>query len=91
MRTFEIIGKGLIGMERVSQRVQDAVEIFERETMRTIKLNNDRDAMPVAAEPKLVIDDSLAATRIFISKARSEAGGLNSVLTEVMASAGKTR
>ena len=91
MRTFEIIGKGLIGMERISQRVQDAVEIFERETIRTIKLNNDHNAMSIAAEPKLVIDDALTATKVFISKARSEAGGLNSVLSEVMASARKTK
>lgn len=59
-----------------SRRVQDGVEIFERE----VHLVSTCD-VPVEqpAKPRLVITDALSsATEYFISKTRAEIDGLNS-------------
>lgn len=91
MVRFEINKDELVGMERVSRRVQEAVEIFERETVRTIRMQNGPKTNALTAATKLVIDDALSATKIFIAKARSEANGLNSVLNEIIRGASRVR
>ena len=80
MRGIDVNENNVVGMERVSRRVQEAVEIFERETVKIIRLE---DAPRLAAAPKLIIEEALSATKVFIAKARSEAGGLNTVLREI--------
>ena len=69
------------GIERVSRRVQSGVEIFERETLRKIKVDVADDAS-TAVNPRLVVSDSRA--RKFVSKSRSQLGDIDAFLKSII-------
>jgi hypothetical protein len=66
-------------VERTNRRVQNGVEIIERETMRTIRLEQGEyvNSKPIA---RLVIDDAIERSKNFISKSRSQFDELNAFL-----------
>ena len=68
------------GIERVSRRMQSGVEIFERETLRKIKV--DAAEADTGVNPRLVISDSRA--RKLISKSRSQLGDIDAFLKSII-------
>jgi len=68
------------GIERVSRRMQSGVEIYERETLRKIKV--DAAEADTAVNPRLVVSDSRA--RKFISKSRSQLGDIDAFLKSIV-------
>ena len=71
---------GLFGMERVTRRVKNGVEIVERETVTTIKTaHHSRNRTP-----RLVISDAISEAKLFVAKTRSELGELDSFLRSAM-------
>jgi hypothetical protein len=89
MRAFEIMDKKFFAADTLTGRKQETIEIWERETVKTIRVksnpNADRASFEVSGRrPKLVIDDALAQTKVFIAKARSEDSEVDSILREVI-------
>lgn len=81
MKTSKITETEVDRIERSSRRFQHGVEIIERETMRTVRVNEDPIADgATAAAPRLVIHDTLSAAKVFIAKAHSEFSELNAFL-----------
>jgi hypothetical protein len=70
-------------VERTTRRVQNGVEIIERETMRSIRLEDGEyvNSRPAA---RLIIDDAIERSKNFISKSRSQMSELNSFLRTAM-------
>lgn len=68
------------GIERVSRRVQSGVEIFERETLRKIRV--DAAEVEMAVNPRLVVSNSRA--RKFVSKSRSQLGDIDAFLKSII-------
>ena len=68
------------GIERISRRMQSGVEIFERETLRRIKVDAGREA-ETAVNPRLVVSDSRA--RKIVSKSRSQLGDIDAFLKSI--------
>jgi len=66
-------------VERTTRRVQNGVEIIEREMMRSIRLEDGEyvNSRPAA---RLIIDDAIERSKNFISKSRSQMSELNSFL-----------
>ena len=87
MKNFGAKNREFIGAERVSRRNQDGVEIFERETMRVVRPElcggNDESPRNVAS-PKLVIDDAISRSKLFISKRRSELSEVDALLRSLV-------
>lgn len=69
------------GIERVSRRFQNGVEILERETLRRIKIDEASEA-DTAVNPRLVVSDSRA--RNLISKSRSQLGDIDAFLKSII-------
>lgn len=87
MRVMEITNQDLLTMDTLSGIRDETVEIWERETIRTINLGGHagHHAQQVSVRrPKLIIDDEFAQTRVFVTKARSQGSFVDSVLREVM-------
>jgi len=70
-------------VERTTRRVQNGVEIIEREMMRSIRLEDGEyvNSRPAA---RLIIDDAIEPSKNFISKSRSQMSELNSFLRTAM-------
>jgi hypothetical protein len=70
-------------VERTTRRVQNGVEIIEREMMRSIRLEDGEyvNSRPAA---RLIIDDAIERSKNFISKSRSQMSELNSFLRTAM-------
>lgn len=68
------------GIERISRRVQSGVEIFERETLRRIKVDACSEA-ETSVNPRLVVSDSRA--RKIVSKSRSQLGDIDAFLKSI--------
>ena len=90
MNKFESFYKDNGEVERSSHRIQNGVEIFERE------IHKIAAAEPVenvaAGQPRLIISDAVStATRAVISKTRSEIAGLNAFLQSLSAVEAKQR
>jgi hypothetical protein len=85
MKALRINGSKLLGWETTSRRVKDGVQIDEREQVATISLKTEHEADHDrrASLPRLVVDDALAATRLFVAKKRSEFGELNAFFGEL--------
>ena len=85
MKALKINGNKLLGCETTPRRIEDGVQIHQREEVATVtlvagdKADNDRRA----SAPRLVVDDALAATKLFIAKKRSEFGELNAFFGEI--------
>ena len=81
------IQTGYVPTERFSLRIQDGVEIYEHEAVKTCAVA--KGTCPTASSsapaggPRLVIDENRAAAETFISKARSEISELTSLLRGV--------
>jgi hypothetical protein len=71
---------GLCGMERVTRRVKNGVEILERETVTTIKMADTVKSRT----PRLVISDAISEAKLFVAKTRSELGELDAFLRSAM-------
>lgn len=91
MKALEITNQDLLTIDASTGLREESVEIWERETIRTIIVDgakhpdHTRDSI-LTRGPKLVIDDAFAQTRVFITKARSESGELEELLREVKGS-----
>jgi hypothetical protein len=80
MSTFESFYKDHGEVERCSHRIQNGVEIFEREIHKIAAAEPVENAAP-GSGPRLIISDAVStATRAVISKTRSEIAGLNALL-----------
>jgi hypothetical protein len=92
MMDLEIIDKDFYTMDTLNGRNAETVEIWERETMRTVRVKNANSGRAnftaTGRSPKLIIDDAFEQTKVFISKARSETNEVSSILREVMGSKG---
>jgi hypothetical protein len=66
------------GIARVSRRVENGVEIFETETIRTIKLAREEKH---PSQPRLVISDAMGRSPRFVSKSRAQ---LNELLENIL-------
>lgn len=87
MRVLEFKDEEFFAADTLRGHNQETVEIWERETMRTIRVkgNPNRGDFKVSGRsPKLVIDDAFAQTRVFIAKARAIGSEMDNVLREVM-------
>ena len=91
MRTFESFYKDNGEVERCSHRIQNGVEIYERE-IHMLAPSESAENGAAAVQPRLVINDTVAtATKAFISKTRSEIAGLNAFLKGLATVEAKTR
>lgn len=91
MSTFETFYKDNGEVERCSHRIQNGVEIFEREIHKIAAVEPGENAA-MEAQPRLIVSDTVStATRAFISKTRSEIAGLNAFLQGLSAVGPKTR
>jgi len=67
-------------MDTLTGLRDETVEIWEHETIRTVRLNGHESEMLISGRsPKLVIEDD-ASTRVFISKARSGSDMLSQIM-----------
>lgn len=90
MGTFESFYKDNGEVERCSHRIQNGVEIFEREVHKIADQPGENAAD--AAQPRLIVSDAVTtATKAFISKTRSEIAGLNAFLQGLSTVDAKTR
>lgn len=69
--------------ERFSRRMQDGVEILERETLKTIRLNRRSQEPAFKTMPRLVIEDAISRSKLIISKSRSQLGDIDAFLRSV--------
>ena len=70
--------------ERFSRRMQGGVEILERETLRTIRLNSKSQESTFKMTPRLVIEDAMSRSKLLISKSRSQLGDIDAFLRSVV-------
>lgn len=90
MKTFKRILKPIVKdmapAERFSLRIQDGVEIYEREVVHTYRIDEHTDG-PMAASrcPQLIIVESDQAENGLLAKTRSEVAGLHSFLNGIVA------
>jgi len=68
------------GIERVSRRIQNGVEIFERETLKKVKVG-ETSATGSCANPRLVVSNSRASK--FVSKSRSQLGDIDAFIKSI--------
>lgn len=81
MKERETDSNEAMRMEHVSRRVQNGVEILERETMRTIRLDGESPVeVPKSKTPRLVVCDALSRSRLFVTRSRSQLGDLDSLI-----------
>jgi len=71
-------------VERTTRRVQNGVEIIERETQRSIRVEGDAyiNSKPVSAT-QLVVSDAINRSKLFISKSRSQLGDIDSFIRNI--------
>ncbi|MEP6848641.1 MAG: hypothetical protein ABI999_07280 [Acidobacteriota bacterium] len=89
MRTIKTNGNELMAIRSFSRRIENAVEIIERETVKTVAIESPAPT-GWTQMPRLVIEDAVEATRDLIAKARSEASG-SAVLRELIGTRVQTR
>jgi hypothetical protein len=88
MKTFETMNNDRAAAVLCSRRFQNGVEIIEREVHQVVAINGRSEA----ARPSLVIGDAISsATKLFISKTRSEIAGLETLLKSLTSPALKTK
>ncbi len=82
MKTLRIRKIDPIATVFCSRRVENGVEIFEKERHQVITINAHQGAPATApTEARLVIGEAISsATKLFIAKTRSEIGGLDTLL-----------
>jgi hypothetical protein len=91
MKTFETMNNDRAAAVLCSRRFQNGVEIIEREVHQVVAINGRSEAAP-PARPSLVIGDAISsATKLFISKTRSEIAGLETLLKSLTSPALKTK
>ena len=71
-------------VERSSRRMQNGVEIIERETQRSIRFedNTYKNSRPVRAT-QLVVSEAISKSKLFISKSRSQLGDIDSFIRNI--------
>ncbi|MEO7673955.1 MAG: hypothetical protein ABIU09_07745, partial [Pyrinomonadaceae bacterium] len=69
----------LLKVERSSLRFENA--LLEQDTLE--RINVDADANTSGYATRLVIDDAISASKLFIGKKRSEFGELNTLLRNI--------
>ncbi len=91
MSTFESFYKDNGEVERFSHRIQNGVEIFEREVHKLAAAESAENIAATVA-PRLIVNDAVSTvTRSFVSKTRSEIAGLNAFLRGLSTLEPKTR
>jgi hypothetical protein len=75
---------GIEGIERISRRVQSGVEIFERETLKKIKIDEAPSEADTHVNPRLVVSDSQSRSQRFISKSRSQLVELDALMKSII-------
>jgi hypothetical protein len=69
----------------LSRHVVNDVEIIERETMRTVRIDDGVDAITESlARPQLLIDDDEPASRPLVAKKRSDLRELDAFLRKIV-------
>jgi hypothetical protein len=76
----------LEGQERFSRRVQHGVEILERERIDTVRLEQEGDTEigRRGHRPRLIIDDAISRSKLFVSKSRSQLREVDSLLRSIL-------
>ena len=86
MRVHETASLDFLTMDTLTGLRDETVEVWEHETVRTVRLNgHESDEQVLGRSPKLVIDDDAESTRVFISKARSQ----NDLLSQIIRKANR--
>jgi len=81
MRALEIADNDLLMMDTLRGVRDETVEIWEHETVRTVRLNDHAPhTHDSGRSPKLVIDDDSERARVLISKAPSTKGLLSELI-----------
>jgi hypothetical protein len=76
---------GTTGVERTSRRVQNGVEIIERESVRTIRFEDDAYINSgTGTLPRLVIEDAISRSKLFITRSRSQLGDIDAFLRTIV-------
>ena len=83
-QTIDTNGFVTFDVERSSRRMQNGVEIIERETQRSIRFedNTYKNSRPVSAT-QLVVSDAINKSKLFISKSRSQLGEIDSFIRNI--------
>ena len=83
-QTIDTNGFVTFDVERSSRRVQNGVEIIERETQRSIRFEDNAyiNSKPVSAT-QLVVSDAINKSKLFISKSRSQLGEIDSFIRNI--------
>jgi len=90
MKRRSIENKGVVtfDIEHNSRRMQNGVEIIERETQRSIRFEDStyKNSRPVSAT-QLVVSDAINRSKLFISKSRSQLGDIDSFIRSIVSRA----
>jgi hypothetical protein len=70
-------------MERFSLRYQNDVEIVEHETIKTTDRNDEHENPGDVRTPRLVVNDAVSKSKLFIAKSRSQLGEVDSFLKSI--------
>ena len=83
-QTIDTDGFVTFDVERSSRRMQNGVEIIERETQRSIRFEDNAyiNSKPVSAT-QLVVSDAINRSKLFISKSRSQLGEIDSFIRNI--------
>ena len=81
MMLLDIADNDLLTMDTLSGLEDETVEIWEHETVRTVRLNGyTPHTQDSGRSPKLVIDDDPEGGQVFITKAPSTRGLLSELI-----------
>ena len=85
MTRLKTRSEDLLGTTRVLRRIQNGIEILERETIRTIKVNDGRFmTRALRTNPRLVIDNAISTSKRLITKSRSQLGDIDTFLRSII-------
>jgi hypothetical protein len=69
--------------EIFSRRFQNGVEIIEHETINPTDVNDEQESVSDRRGPRLVINDAVSKSKLFIAKSRSQLGEVDSFLKSI--------
>ena len=85
MKSSEREIRGVKEAERFTRRVQNGVEILERETIQTMNANaSENEGMTARKTPRLVVGDTPSAPRVIITKSRSQLREIDAFLQSIV-------
>jgi hypothetical protein len=86
MERLDIKGNefGGIDAERTTRRIVNGVEILERESIGTIRLQNGAYVNSGSVRlPRLVVSDAINRSKLFITKSRAQLGDIDAFIRNI--------